>query len=88
MEALQQRVVQLPRDAHALVDAFVEASLVLTRDLANAPPIPSPHETEGRDDDERLEPPCLVIRRCDQKASVAPVSFHTPLLLLSTTRKR
>ena len=67
VEALQQRVVQLPRDARALVDAFVEASLVLTRDLANAPPIPSPHETEGRDDDERLEPPCLVIRRRDRE---------------------
>ena len=42
VEALQQRVVQLPRDARALVDAFVEPSLVLARDLTDADPIPSP----------------------------------------------
>ena len=33
VEALQQRVVQLPRDARPLVDAFVEPSLVIARDV-------------------------------------------------------
>ena len=38
VEALQQRVVQLPRDACALGDAFVEASAGPTRDLTRAGP--------------------------------------------------
>ena len=63
MKALQQRIVQLARDTRALVDAFVEASLVLTCDLADADAIAGPHQHDGGYRDQRLEPSRLGIRR-------------------------
>ena len=34
LKTLQQRVVQFPRDARPLVDAFIEAQVEVVRDLA------------------------------------------------------
>ena len=67
VKALKERIVQLPRDACALVDAFVEASVVLACDLADAGTIGPPHQAKERRDDERLEPARLVIRRRDRE---------------------
>src|SRR6185436_17878886 len=67
VKALKQRIVQLPREPSALVDAFVEALLVLACDLADATAVARPRQTEGRGHDERLEPPRLVIRRRDRE---------------------
>ena len=49
MEALQQRVVQLSRDACALADTRIQRHLELMTQLPNTPPVDRPQQSEERD---------------------------------------
>ena len=75
VEALQQRVVQVARDACALVDTFVEPPLVIASDLTEADAIARPQGDEHTRDDERFEPARLVVRA--RSRSRAPRRLHS-----------
>ena len=89
VEALKQRVVQLPRNARALVDAFVERQLELARDLANAGVIARPQDSEQTDD--HAAPRTSASGSTPARSRIRahrPLRSTRPLLLLAATRNR
>ena len=49
LKTLQQRIVQFPRDARPLVDAFLQAQIEIVRDLPHTEPIQRPNKDQDRD---------------------------------------
>jgi len=88
MKALQQRIVQVTRDAGRFAHALFQPHVELPHDLPLAQPIERAEQRQEGGHNGQTEPQSLVVRRGIEKPSDAPASFHTPLLLLAITRKR
>ena len=87
MEALQQRVVQLPRDSRACVLRPVRrASGQRVLHLAHPIPVSRPQERHERNRGDCAKPGRLVVRRSDGERQRCGASFQTPSLLAAITR--
>src|SRR5882724_5957456 len=65
MKTLQQRIVQVPRDACALADAIFQTHVELLRHLTEPELIKSPEQCQKSGHARHAEPPCLPKRRID-----------------------
>ena len=65
LKALQQRIVQLPRDAHPLLHAPVQLRAELPPDLIEPQPVQPPEHGQKGGHARRVEPSGLIVRRRD-----------------------
>jgi len=65
LEALQQRVVQLARDARPLTHARIERHVELAAQVSYAQEVKRPQQCHERQHTERAEPVRLPVRGCD-----------------------
>src|SRR5882724_13039081 len=65
MKTLQQRIVQVPRDACALADAIFQTHVELLRHLTEPELIKSPEQCQKSGHARHAEPPCLPKCRID-----------------------
>ena len=81
METLQQRVVQLPRNAGALAHSRVERHLETVMQLPDPDPVASPEQPQSTRRAERTEPGGLVVRWRDRELQhVALFVPHTAVV--------
>jgi hypothetical protein len=81
VEALQQGVVQIPRNAGALADSRLERHLEPAMQLPDPDLVPSPEQPQSTRRAERTEPLGLVIRWVDRELQqVALLIPHTAVV--------
>ena len=89
LKTLQQRIVQLARDARPLVDALFQAHVELPLQLPDTELVRHPqHRQKSRPRTTRETTSSGSTPGRWRTPAMSPVSFHTPLLLEAITRKR
>ena len=84
LKILQQRVVQITRDAGPLVETRIQGHLELSSQLPETQLPGRPQQPRQQARRRTLEPARLIHRRRNREINVASASFQTPLLLHAT----